>query len=284
MWALFLEFVSSSPADVTQSVCAKRAHSATALAGLACSCYERRNRLSRRATLARGYATDVLKVEKLAIEGMPLLSFEVAAGECLAIEGPSGSGKTRILRAVADLDPSGGYVFFEGAERAEVPAYEWRRQVRYISTEPGWWTDTARQHVVRQPESQRFVRLATSLGIAADTLDRPIAQLSTGERLRLGLARSLADEPRVILLDEPTGALDPIAAALVEELIRFQVLAGRSVVLVSHDANQVRRLVQKQLQLGASHSTAALPAPPRAGAPATDPRLANLAERWDRQP
>ena len=226
----------------------------------------------------------MLKVEKLAIAGMPLLSFEVAAGECLAIEGPSGAGKTRILRALADLDPAGGYVFFEGGERAEVSASEWRRQVRYVSAEPGWWAETPLQHVPRQPERARFERLAASLGIAHEALDRPIAQLSTGERLRLGLARALADEPRVVLLDEPTGALDPAASALVEELIRFLVLAGRSVVLVSHDGAQVRRLAHKQLQLGAPRD-----APPVAPAEsvahlAVDPRLTGLAERWDRQP
>ncbi len=225
-------------------------------------------------------ANYVLKVEKLAIPGMPLLSFEVAAGECLAIEGPSGAGKTRILRALADLDPAGGYVFIEGAERAEVTASEWRRQVRYVSAEPAWWADTPRQHVVRHPELLRFERLAASLGIAREALDHPLAQLSTGERLRLGLARALADEPRVILLDEPTGALDPTATALVEELIRFQILAGRSVVLVSHDAGQVRRLAHKQLQLGAAR----VPAPARQVTGTHDPRLTGLAERWDKQP
>lgn len=226
----------------------------------------------------------MLKVEKLAIPGMPLLSFEVAAGECLAIEGPSGAGKTRILRALADLDPAGGYVFFEGAERGEVTATEWRRQVRYVSAEPGWWAETPHQHVLRQPELNRFDRLAASLGIAREALDHPIARLSTGERLRLGLARGLADEPRVILLDEPSGALDPTATALVEELLRFQVLAGRSVVLVSHDSGQVRRLAHKQLQLGAGRD----PAPGRlsetANSPPPDPRLTSLAERWDKQP
>ena len=227
----------------------------------------------------------MLKVEKLAIPGMPLLSFEVAAGKCLAIEGPSGAGKTRILRALADLDPAGGYVFLEGAERTEVAASDWRRSVRYVSAEPAWWAETPRQHINRQPESQRFERMATSLGLDRGALDRPIAQLSTGERLRLGLARALADEPRVILLDEPTGALDPSAIALVEELIRFQVLAGRAVILVSHDAGQVARLAHKRLQLATAKPAAPAPPPaPTRTATATDPRLTSLASRWSRQP
>ena len=62
----------------------------------------------------------VLRIDYLAVPGLPALSFEVAAQECLAIEGPSGSGKTRLLRAIADLDPSEGYMFLEGIERREL--------------------------------------------------------------------------------------------------------------------------------------------------------------------
>ncbi len=193
----------------------------------------------------------MLRIDKLSIPGLPVLSFEVAAGECLCIEGPSGSGKTRILRAIADLDPSKGQVFLEGAERAELAAIVWRRRVRYVAAEPGWWADTARGHVPIGAECNRFERMAASLGLEHRQLDQPLAQLSTGERLRLALARSLCDEPQVILLDEPTSALDAQSAALAEEFIRFQILAGRCVVLISHDAAQIGRLADHRLLLGA---------------------------------
>jgi ABC-type iron transport system FetAB ATPase subunit len=225
----------------------------------------------------------VLKVDRLALPGLPLLSFDVAAGECIAIEGPSGAGKTRILRAIADLDPSGGYVYLEGAERSEMPADRWRQRVRYVSAEPAWWADTPRAHITRQPELQRFERVAGSLGLADSLLDQPLSRLSTGERLRLGLARALADEPPVILLDEPTAALDARAAALAEELIRFQILARRTVVLVSHDAGQISRLAQRSLQLAAPNVAAAIATAPSRTADA-DQRIASLAERWGRQP
>jgi len=189
----------------------------------------------------------VLRVDYLAVPGLPTLSFGVAAGECLAVEGPSGCGKTRILRAIADLDPAGGYVLLEGVERGEMSGPAWRRLVRYASAEPAWWAPTPRQHF---PAGARLDRLLSALALEPGHLDCPLAQLSTGERQRLGLVRALADEPRVLLLDEPTAALDATSAALAEELIRFQLLAERIVLLVSHDAAQIERLAHARLQLG----------------------------------
>lgn len=230
----------------------------------------------------------MLKVDRLAISGLPLLSFEVANGECVAIEGPSGSGKTRILRAIADLDPAGGYVYLEGAERSEIPADVWRRRVRYVSAEPSWWADTARAHVKIPAELQRFERFSASLGLDRAALDRPIAQLSTGERLRLGLARACCDEPNVLMLDEPTGALDPQASALVEEMIRFLLISGRAIILVSHDHGQIARIAHKRLLLAPPKAAGERPPeplpPPIAEVSAADERIASLAQRWERTP
>jgi len=189
----------------------------------------------------------VLRIDYLSLPGLPALSFEVAARKCLAIEGPSGAGKTRLLRAIADLDPSAGYIFLEGVERSEVSAPEWRRRVRYAAGESAWWGATAREHV---PETSKLDRLLSALALEAALLDRPIGELSAGERQRLGLLRAIADEPQVLLLDEPTSALDPQTVALAEELIKFQMLAGRTLLLVSRDAAQVKRLAHARLKLG----------------------------------
>jgi ABC-type iron transport system FetAB ATPase subunit len=192
----------------------------------------------------------MLRVEQLRIGGLPPLSFSVRNGECLAVEGPSGSGKTRLLRALADLDPSDGHILLDGLSREEAPATEWRKLVRYAAAEPAWWTDTPRGALPSGfCESDRFARLCHALGLAPELADRGVALLSTGERQRFALIRAIADEPRVLLLDEPTAALDAANAALVEELIRFLVLCGRSILLVSHDSAQIARLADARLQL-----------------------------------
>ncbi len=196
----------------------------------------------------------MLRVEHLQVGDLPPLTFEVADGECLAVEGPSGVGKTRLLRAIADLEPAHGQVFLDGAERNEMTGPEWRRHVRYCGAEPAWWTETARSVF---PAATRLERLLHSLALQPEVLDRPIAVLSTGERQRLALARALLDEPRVLLLDEPTTALDPQAAALVEELVKFHLLSGRSAILVSHDASQIERLAHARLLLPKTSTSAA---------------------------
>ena len=188
----------------------------------------------------------MLRIDYLSIAGLPPLSFEVAPGQCLAIEGPSGSGKTRLLRAIADLDPADGYVFLEGVERAEMTAPLWRRRVRFVSAEPAWWAPTPRAHF---DAAAKLERLLAALGLEHLNLDRPVLELSTGERQRLALVRALADDPPVLLLDEPTSALAATTAALASEFIKFQILAGRIVILVSHDPVQIERLATARLHL-----------------------------------
>ncbi|HEY7598909.1 MAG TPA: ATP-binding cassette domain-containing protein, partial [Candidatus Limnocylindrales bacterium] len=164
---------------------------------------------------------------------------------------------------IADLDPAEGYIFLEGLERRELTGPAWRRRVRYASAEPAWWEATARGHF---RATAKLDRLMSALALDPALLDRPIAELSTGERQRFGLIRALADDPQVLLLDEPTAALDAAATALAEELIKFQLLAGRAVILVSHDAAQIERLAHGRLQLAGENSAAEAAQPERSAA------------------
>ncbi|MEO1206993.1 MAG: ATP-binding cassette domain-containing protein [Pseudomonadota bacterium] len=190
----------------------------------------------------------MLRIDKLKIPNVPTLSFSIADGTCWSIEGPSGSGKTRILRAIADLEPSSGQIFLNGIERNEIPGFDWRRQVRYVSAEPGWWTPTARQAIPKNC-TEAVERLCSRLGLDPELLDRDIDVVSTGERHRLALALALSDDPPVLLLDEPTGNLDAGNTALIEEQIRYLRISDRIIVLVSHDKAQIERLADQRLQL-----------------------------------
>lgn len=188
----------------------------------------------------------MLRVEKLKVHGLEPVSFSVARGECVAIGGESGTGKTVLLRAIADLDMAEGQVFLQDRERAAMSGPEWRRQVRYSAAEPGWWAETAREHF---PASAKPESIVESLGLKRSQLDQNVAQLSTGERQRMALVRAIADKPDVLLLDEPTGALDAKTTAQAERLIKGILKAGKSIVLVSHHPAQVKRMAHRKFTI-----------------------------------
>jgi putative ABC transport system ATP-binding protein len=175
-------------------------------------------------------------------------SFAVAPGECVAVRGPSGSGKTVLLRAIAELDPGEGDVFADGRSRADMPAPAWRRLATYLAAEPGWWADTVSEHFA---DWNLAAPLVERLGLGADAGGWPVARLSTGERQRLALVRVLVQAPRVLLLDEPTAALDADAVARVEALVGEHLSAGAAVLWVSHDPAQIARLAGRVLEVAA---------------------------------
>lgn len=186
----------------------------------------------------------MLRLEALKVHGVEPVSLTVDAGECLAVRGPSGSGKSLLLRAISDLDPAEGSVFLNDTERHAMTGPEWRSRVRYAAAEPGWWGETPRPHFLKQDGLEEAIG---SLGLLADILDRPIERLSTGERQRLSLVRALEDNPKVLLLDEPTGALDSDATASAEALMKAQQDAGCAILLVSHDDAQAERMAKRRL-------------------------------------
>lgn len=174
------------------------------------------------------------------------MSFAAGAGECVAIFGESGSGKTLLLRALADLDPHAGEVWLGDAEQQSMPAPQWRRQVGFLPAEAPWWEDAVGSHFGDPPGSDLLARL----GFDNDVLGWESARLSAGERQRLGLARLLCQNPRALLLDEPTANLDAGSAAKVEAILadyarREQV----PVVWVSHDPAQRARVAGRAFRL-----------------------------------
>jgi len=175
-------------------------------------------------------------------------SFELAAGHCLTISGPSGAGKSLLLRMLCDLDPNTGEIQLDGVPRSSIGAPEWRAQVVYQPAEPAWWLPTAGAHF-NPHQTQRMQELLPQLKLSPSLLDHEVSRLSTGERQRMALIRSLACHPKVLLLDEPTAALDPEAVAATEALLRHEVDAGMSLILVTHSAAQAQSLGHRHMTL-----------------------------------
>ncbi|WLW59064.1 ABC transporter ATP-binding protein [Achromobacter aegrifaciens] len=179
-------------------------------------------------------------------ERLSPVSLDLAAGECAAIMGPSGSGKSLLLRQAADLDPGHGEASLDGRPRSGMRGYEWRRQVMYCQAEAGWWDDLVAPHFA---DPAKAAAIMERLGVSRDKLDAQVHELSTGERQRLGLARALARAPRVLLLDEPTAALDQAATDKVEAELRRYLDSGAAILMVTHSPAQAERLARRSWRM-----------------------------------
>jgi ABC-type iron transport system FetAB ATPase subunit len=181
----------------------------------------------------------VIREGRAIVEGASLV---VEPGEKVAIAGASGSGKSTLLRAMATLIPiDGGRVLLGGVDAGDLPPTVFRTRVAYVPQAPPMLPGTVADNVAAGPAlrgravpEERKAELIRAVGLAEGFLSRAAQDLSGGERQRVALARALANDPEVLLLDEPTAALDPGTALQVVDLARSLASAGRSVVMVTH--------------------------------------------------
>jgi iron complex transport system ATP-binding protein len=188
--------------------------------------------------------TSVLEARAVTLEGrLSPAELHCRAGEMIAVIGPNGAGKTSLLRAIASIEISGGQVRICGEEVAQsAPA----RRMRLLSFLPATrsliWPITARDVIalgLPSPDAGRIDELVRVLELQ-QLAERPVNQLSTGERSRVLLARALAARPKLLLLDEPLSNLDPYWVLKTLEILRTETKANGSAVLTSvHDLNQV---------------------------------------------
>lgn len=184
-----------------------------------------------------------LNVEALRCDGLGPIDLTVAAGECVCLSGPSGAGKTRLLRAIADLDPHAGAVSLDGVDATRMAAPAWRRAVALLPADSRWWGERVAEHFPRgaQPDPAQ-------VGLPQDALHWSVERLSSGERQRLALLRVLANQPKVLLLDEPTANLDAANSERIEALIaEYKSTHAAAVIWVSHDAQQIARVADRRL-------------------------------------
>jgi ABC-type multidrug transport system ATPase subunit len=164
------------------------------------------------------------------------------------VAGPSGSGKSTLLRLLNRLaDPASGTVRYEGGDVRARDPLALRREVCLVPQLPALLDGTVEDNIRfaaglagRRPDVARLLDLA---GLDASFASRDSAKLSVGEQQRVMLARALALEPRVLLLDEPTSSLDEVARGAVEAtLLDLRERVEASTVLVTHDLAQARRM------------------------------------------
>jgi putative ABC transport system ATP-binding protein len=189
---------------------------------------------------------------------------EIQAG-ATAIVGPSGSGKSTLLRLLNRLaDPDAGGVSYRGRPLDTYDPLELRREVSLVPQLPALLEGTVESNLRyaarlagKELEPGRCLGLA---GLGAEFAERDVAELSVGEQQRAMLARSLVQEPDVLLLDEPTSALDSAARDAVETtLTSLRRELDLSLVVVSHDPEQARRLAGRALRLEAGRVVACGP-------------------------
>jgi osmoprotectant transport system ATP-binding protein len=189
--------------------------------------------------------------------GQPLLSglnLEVQRGETLVLLGRSGSGKTTTLKLVNRLlTPTGGEVRVNGAPTAESDVIRLRRSIGYVIQDVGLFPHfTVERNIGLVPRIEgwtaerihlRVVELLQMVGLGEQMASRYPHQLSGGQRQRVGVARALAADPAILLMDEPFGALDALTRdQLQREFLSLQRRLGKTLVFVTHDLREALRL------------------------------------------
>jgi len=182
------------------------------------------------------------------------LSLDVDRGEFVTLVGPSGCGKTTTLKMINRIiEPTSGEIWVDGVAATETPAPRLRRSIGYVIQQIGLFPHrTIAQNIATVPEllgwdqaatRNRVDELVELVGLDPGMLDRYPSELSGGQQQRVGVARALAADPPVLLMDEPFGAVDPIVRSrLQDEFLSLQAELRKTVVFVTHDIDEAIRM------------------------------------------
>jgi osmoprotectant transport system ATP-binding protein len=206
------------------------------------------------------------------------INLKLAPATTTAILGRSGSGKTTLLRMVnALVRPTSGAVLIDGKSTQDYDPRELRRSIGYVIQETGLFPHMTVERnaaialeLAGLPAAERHHRTTEVLSLAGLALPEPDFtefrtrypwQLSGGQRQRVGLARALATDPGILLMDEPFGALDPLTRAEMQTMLRDLLQrVGKTVLLVTHDLDEALYLAQRIVFLDSGEVVADLPA------------------------
>ncbi|MEN4883196.1 iron ABC transporter ATP-binding protein FetA [Pantoea agglomerans] len=181
------------------------------------------------------------------------VSLQLYQGDCVLLTGPSGSGKSTFLKILASLiTPTSGQLFFRNSDITTLRAEAYRQQVSYCFQTPQLFGQTVYDNLAlpwqirrQKPQRDKLVAALESVNLSPDMLNKPVEQLSGGEKQRVGLLRNLQFMPEALLLDEVTSALDEENRLSVLSLInRISAEEKVAVVRISHDVNDIQQAEQ----------------------------------------
>jgi osmoprotectant transport system ATP-binding protein len=182
------------------------------------------------------------------------LSMDIYEGEIVVLVGPSGCGKTTTMKMINRLiEPSSGRIFLQGEDVTKVNSDQLRRRIGYVIQQIGLFPHmTIADNIATVPKmlgwdkgriSDRTDELLETVGIDLSYRDRYPKELSGGQRQRIGVARAMAADPSVLLMDEPFGAIDPITRdRLQDEFLRLQRDIKKTIVFVTHDIDEAIKM------------------------------------------
>ncbi|HEX7662765.1 MAG TPA: phosphate ABC transporter ATP-binding protein [Pseudonocardiaceae bacterium] len=222
-----------------------------------------------------GFTFEDVVVDRAGVRALDGFSATVPGDGVTAVFGPSGAGKSTLLRLCNRLEvPTSGRVLFGERDIAGLDPLRLRRQVgmgfQKPTPFPGTVADNLRVASPRATDGQLREVLAR-VALTGDWLDRDATALSGGEAQRVCLARTLITGPDVLLLDEPTSAVDAAAAKLIEQAVRELADAGMTVLWVTHDQDQVRRIADRVLRVEHGRCAGLGPPPEKDPLPEQEP-------------
>ena len=191
-------------------------------------------------------------------------NMEIRRGEFLTIIGSSGSGKTTVLKLINGLiSPTFGIIYVDGKDISKEDQTLLRRNIGYVIQGIGLFPHmTVRKNIVpgllnhRDKEKTRRAveRLIDVLGLEQEMLDRYPSELSGGQRQRVGIARALAANPDILLMDEPFGAVDEITRKMLHnEILRIHEQLGVTIVFITHDIKEALKLGTRVMVMNKGH-------------------------------
>ncbi|XP_059637397.1 ABC transporter I family member 17 [Cornus florida] len=196
----------------------------------------------------------IRNLTKVSDSGTPILqevSADIPKGMIVGIIGPSGSGKSTVLRALNRLwEPPPRTVFLDGRDIRELDVLSLRRKVGMLFQLPALFEGTVADNIRYGPQlrgqkltDNEIHKLLTLADLDSTFFNKNGGELSVGQAQRVALARTLANEPEVLLLDEPTSALDPISTQNIEDVImKLKKTRGMTTIMVSHSIKQIQRI------------------------------------------